>query len=222
MSSDKNYRLVSFNICPFVQRSVITLLHKKIPYDVEYIDLDHKPDWFLEQVPTGKVPALFVGDEVLFESAIINEFIDETTEPRLLPKDPVSRAIERAWISYVEQLIFDQYRMMIAQTHEEFEKAQDVFLNGLVKLKDVSASNPSFLRLLDAAIAPLFSRLKITSSVYEKLKLRSKTIGKIVPWIEDLCARSEVKKSVSETFESDWKQYFSSRGSYYFNELSPK
>lgn len=218
MSLKRNYKLVSFGICPFVQRSVITLIHKNIPYEVEYIDLDNKPDWFLNQVPTGKVPALFVGDDVLFESAIINEFIDETTEPKLMPTDPVLRARERAWISYVEQLIFDQYKMMIAQTSMDFEQAQETFFKGLGKLSEVATPTTSSLSLLDAAIAPLFTRLKITSSVYEKFMAEIGVSTNLEQWIESLSERSEVKQSVSENFERDWREYFFSRGSYYFNQ----
>ena len=72
--------LVSFNVCPYVQRSVITLNHKECDYKITFIDLSNPPDWFLEISPLGKVPVLKVdGTEVLFESAVINEFIDDMT-----------------------------------------------------------------------------------------------------------------------------------------------
>ena len=47
--------LISFNLCPYVQRSVITLEEKGVPYDIEYVDLYAKPDWFLKISPFGKV-----------------------------------------------------------------------------------------------------------------------------------------------------------------------
>jgi len=71
---------ISFNLCPFVQRSVITLLYRQVPYRMTYIDLDAPPDWFLSISPFGKVPVLKVGGRhILFESAVINEFIDEVS-----------------------------------------------------------------------------------------------------------------------------------------------
>jgi len=77
-----NYELVSFKICPFVQRARITLLHKRVPHTVTYIELKAPPAWFPTISPLGKVPLLRVdGGAVLFESAVINEFIDETTTP---------------------------------------------------------------------------------------------------------------------------------------------
>ena len=84
--------LISFKLCPFVQRSVITLKHKGVPFEVKYIDLENKPDWFLRLSPTGKVPVLKVGDTVLFESAVINEYLNDVNPPSMHPADPLDRA----------------------------------------------------------------------------------------------------------------------------------
>ena len=91
--------LISFKTCPFVQRAVITLKHKTIDFDITYIDLADPPDWFLEISPLGKVPVLKVDDEILFESAVINEYLDEITGGELQPKEPLARAKNRAWIT---------------------------------------------------------------------------------------------------------------------------
>ena len=69
--------LISFKLCPFVQRSVIVLLEKEAPFDITYIDLSNPPDWFKAISPMGKVPVLKVDDTVLFESAVIMEYLDE-------------------------------------------------------------------------------------------------------------------------------------------------
>ena len=79
-------QLISFKTCPFVQRAVITLKHKNIDFDITYIDLAEPPDWFLELSPLQKVPVLKVDDEVLFESAVINEYLDEITGGDLQPR----------------------------------------------------------------------------------------------------------------------------------------
>ena len=41
-------KLISFNVCPFVQRSFITLNHKDCNYKIPFIDLNNPPDWFKE------------------------------------------------------------------------------------------------------------------------------------------------------------------------------
>jgi len=55
-----NFRLISFELCPYVQRSVMTLREKKVAYDIDYVDLSDRPDWFVELSPLGKVPVLEV------------------------------------------------------------------------------------------------------------------------------------------------------------------
>jgi glutathione S-transferase len=42
------FKLISSATCPFVQRSAITLEHKHVPYEIEFVDLANKPQWFLE------------------------------------------------------------------------------------------------------------------------------------------------------------------------------
>ncbi len=79
------YQLISFVLCPFVQRSVITLKEKQVPFDITYVDLQNLPDWFNAISPMGKVPVLRVDEKrVLFESAVINEYLDETNPPPLV------------------------------------------------------------------------------------------------------------------------------------------
>jgi glutathione S-transferase len=67
-------KIVSFKICPFVQRLTALLEAKHIPYDIEYISLSDKPQWFLDISPIGQLP-LFVteGGTALFESDAIVE-----------------------------------------------------------------------------------------------------------------------------------------------------
>jgi glutathione S-transferase len=51
-------KIVSFKICPFVQRVIGALEVKQLSYEVEYISLMDKPDWFLKASPHGQVPIL--------------------------------------------------------------------------------------------------------------------------------------------------------------------
>ena len=74
---------------------------KDVEFEVTYINLREKPDWFLKLSPHGKVPVLKVDDELLFESNAIAEFLDETVPPRLHPEHPVERARNRAWTDFV-------------------------------------------------------------------------------------------------------------------------
>ena len=80
---------------------MIVLRTKEVDFDVTYINLREKPDWFLKISPHGKVPVLNVDDDVLFESNAIAEFLEEVVAPHLHPKDPIKRARNRAWTDFV-------------------------------------------------------------------------------------------------------------------------
>jgi glutathione S-transferase len=168
-----HYKLVSFKLCPFVQRSVITLLEKRVPHELEYIDLDAKPEWFLALSPFGKVPLLVVdGKTALFESAVINEFLDETTPGRRLhPDDPLRRAHNRMWIEFGSSLLGDQYRMQIAPDEDAARLLLAAIHDKLGRLEAELATRPEAgafwngpeLSLVDTAIAPLLQRAKWTA-----------------------------------------------------------
>ena len=92
--------LISHHLCPYVQRAAIALGEKGVPFERVVIDLDNKPEWFLEISPLGKVPLLLIEDDgeqtALFESAAICEYLDETQPgPRLHPGDALLRARHR-------------------------------------------------------------------------------------------------------------------------------
>lgn len=85
--------------CPYAQRTRIALLEKGIEFDFTEIDLANKPDWFNEVSPTGKVPVMVHDDHRLYESAVINEYIDEVwPKPELMPLSATERASARIWI----------------------------------------------------------------------------------------------------------------------------
>ena len=98
----QQYHLVSSVTCPWVQRSVIVMRAKGVDFDVTYINLREKPDWFLKISPHGKVPVLKLADgTALFESNAIAEYLDEVIAPQLHPTDPVLRAKNRAWTDFL-------------------------------------------------------------------------------------------------------------------------
>ncbi|MEM1374395.1 MAG: glutathione S-transferase N-terminal domain-containing protein [Pseudomonadota bacterium] len=59
--TETSLHLISFTICPFVQRARILLNSKDSPGEITLIVLDNKPGWFLDRVPTGRsLPCLSV------------------------------------------------------------------------------------------------------------------------------------------------------------------
>lgn len=198
-----------------MQRSVITLLHKQVRFQVTYIDLAHKPDWFLALSPTGKVPALRVNNETaLFESAVINEYIDETTLPRLHPEDPLERARHRAWIEYGAALLAEQFAMMTAQSEEGLAAIEARFFTKLARLEGVVAT-PFFrgrrFSLVDAAYAPLFMRLEILHAW--RPMPRWDEFAKLRTWSRALMELPAVRDSVPADYREQLRMYLRDKGS---------
>lgn len=215
MLNTPKLKLISFVLCPFVQRAVIVLRHKGVDFDIEYIDIANKPQWYLDKVPTGKVPALFVGDEVLFESAIINEYLDETTPPPLLATEPWARAQQRAWINYSDQLLMGQYAMMTAQNEDEFKERKEKLIATALPIAE-QVKGPYFsgdaFSLVDAAVAPFLMRLALVPSVRAELLARTGPNSTFGPWMERVLNLDTVKGSVKPEFSELWKAHFSERG----------
>lgn len=67
--------LISHALCPYVQRAVIALNEKNVPFERIDIDLRKKPTWFLAMSPLGKTPVLTVDNQPIFESAVICEYL---------------------------------------------------------------------------------------------------------------------------------------------------
>lgn len=211
--------LISFNLCPFVQRSVITLLQKGVDFDVNYIDLANRPQWFLDISPLGKVPALRVGESVLFESAVINEYLDEVNPPSMHPADALERAKNRAWIEFASTMLGNQYKLMVEKDEQAFNAVHDQLLAQLDQLEAQLGDGPYFngpdFSLIDAACAPLFTRFKFLENTYGLSYLPPDT--KLGKWAETLVALESVKKSVVPDFDQLLLDYIKSAGGHIVN-----
>ena len=133
-----SFELFSHNLCPYVQRAVITLTEKSISHRRTYVDLANKPAWFREISPLGRVPLLRTGNAVIFESAVICEYLDEVeTATPMLPKDPVLRARDRAWFAFASEDLFGpSYRIQYAGDKETVDEQTEKLLGRLSRLND--------------------------------------------------------------------------------------
>ena len=198
--------LISFDLCPFVQRSVITLLEKNVDFDIRYIDLAKPPQWFLDISPLGKVPALRMGDNTLFESAVINEYLDDIYPPSMHPSDPLERAINKSWIEFGSEMLFAQYRYYTAKTKDDFYHNLDELKKKIMQLDNKLSSGPFFngdkFSLVDTAYAPLFTRLALLESLIGNDMY--KDAPKVARWAENLINRDTVKNSVIPEFQEKY------------------
>ena len=212
-------KLISFELCPYVQRSTITLLFKNIHHEVEYIDLQNKPQWFLKLSPTGKVPVLCIDDDVLFESSVINEYIDDITGSNLLPQDAFKRAKARSWIEYNGDLTGLCFQIMMAKSEKEVQEKTHQLKSKLSWLEMAANSRETFLEdgfsLVDSSLIPLLQRIQFLDNFYSTDILRH------YPKLNDIYSYQKEKpyvlKSNPEQFEQKMKSYID-RASVYFSK----
>jgi glutathione S-transferase len=208
--------LISLEGCPYVQRSVITLLEKDIAFDVSYVDLKNPPDWFLQISPFYKVPVLVIDDATVFESAVINEYLDEITPPSMHPADPLQKAINRGWIEFAGELLTAQYRYMMAGDAAAAEQALAENESLLRRLEDALTSEPFFngdrFCLIDAAIAPYFSRAAVLEKYIENDLFES--FPQVANWSSQLLARPSIIDSVPSDFETSFIAFILSKDTF--------
>lgn len=201
--SQPTLKLIGASFCPYVQRSRIVLLEKKIPHTVEYIDLQHPPEWFHQISPLDKVPVLLVDESPLFESMPICEYLDEITPGTLYPEDPFRRAQHRAWIEYGNEVLSQHHALISAKDESAFQRAQTQFTHRLQTLEQILGEPPYFagqsFGMVDAAYAPVFrfvSHLRRLAG----LELLPAETPKVSAWASALLARPTVKNAVPANF----------------------
>ena len=99
--------LYSGTTCPFSHRCRFVLFEKGMDFEIRDVDLFSKPEEISVMNPYSQVPILVERDLILYESNIINEYIDERfPHPQLMPGDPVDRARVRLFLLNFEKELF--------------------------------------------------------------------------------------------------------------------
>lgn len=183
---------------------------KNVEFDVTYINLRDKPDWFLKISPHGKVPVLSVDEQQLFESNAIAEFLDETVPPRLHPEDPVKRARNRAWTDFVpdfSRALNGIYYTKTKEAMEEGLKAAPGRVERLEKaLEQRGNDGPYFngdtLSLVDAAYAPFLQRFIFVEQWLKTGLLNDFPL--VQTWSDALLSNETVTGAVAPNFEEEF------------------
>jgi glutathione S-transferase len=200
---------------------VIVLRAKQVDFDVTYINLSDKPDWFLEISPHGKVPVLSVDEQPLFESNAIAEFLDEMVEPRLHPSDPIKRARNRAWTDFVPDFASGLSGVYWTKSKDEIDEKLEIASKRVAKLEEALAveregSGPYFnggtLSLVDAAYAPFLQRFAFVEARLHTGLLSAFPL--VQAWSDAILANERVIGSVPANFEDEFIASMQKRGFY--------
>jgi stringent starvation protein A len=161
--------LYSGTTCPFSQRCRFVLFEKGMDFEIRDVDLFNKPEDISIMNPYGQVPILVERDLILYESNIINEYIDERfPHPQLMPPDPVMRSRARLFLFNFERELFVHVQALEKReapkdAGKAMEKARQQIRDRLTQLSPIFLKNKYMLgddfSMLDVAIAPLLWRL---------------------------------------------------------------
>ncbi|WP_108819704.1 glutathione S-transferase family protein [Pseudovibrio sp. Alg231-02] len=210
-------KIISYKICPFVQRVTAMLEAKQMPYQIDYISLKDKPDWFLDVSPNGEVPVLItVNGTALFESDAIVEYIDEITPPMHPGFTPEQKAIERAWSYQAAKNYLVQCSTMRshdkATLEERAEKLSTLFGKAEQQLSGEGFFSGAEIGNVDMAWLPLLHRADIIKrhAGYDFVK----DFPAVKAWQKRLLETGLAEKSVSEDFEKLFAEFYLSDQTY--------
>jgi len=178
------------------------VLHEKgIDFEVNEVDLSNKSEEFLRVSPYGKVPVLSVNGTSLYESNIVNEYLDEVySSPRLMPESPEERASVRSWMAFADDYFFPSIfgvRMVPQRgySEEQIQEERERLDDALSRLEHQLESRQYLVgecTLADIAHAGNFGRLR---GLAESGDVPLHKYPNVTAWMERVESRESYKLS---------------------------
>ncbi|MBF0444812.1 MAG: glutathione S-transferase family protein [Magnetococcales bacterium] len=208
--------LIYFKACPFAQRTLIALGHLGLEFSKTLINPMDKPSWMFAVSPSGQVPLLKVDEqEVLFDSSVICEYLNDTAQGNLLLGDALQRAKQRCLVEFGGECQMAFAGLLAAPNEEKFNQVKTGLLKKLAWLEaQVDENGPLFagsqLSMVDIAFAPLFLRLQHLQKVVPIFT--DNDLPKISRWSMAVLEQKAVQESVEGDFSMIFKMVVGSRG----------
>lgn len=204
-------KIVSFKICPFVQRVTALLEAKGLDYQVEYISLSDKPQWYLDISPNGQVPVMVTeGDVALFESEAIIEYIEEAYALLEANVSLEQKALNRAWSYLAAKNYLVQCGTMRSRDAETLAEKSAKLGTAFDKIEAALGDGPFFggeqIGVVDIAWLVLLHRAQIIKdhTGYDFLEGRPKTQA----WQAAIMETGLAQKAVAEDFEEAFTNFY--------------
>lgn len=210
-------KIVSFKICPFVQRVTALLEAKNIDYDIEFISLSDKPQWFLDISPNAQVPLLITDNgTVLFESDAIVEYLEEAypaIQPGLSPEE---KAANRAWSYLASKHYLVQCSAQRSNDEDTLKERSAKLDKAFDTIEKQLTDSPFFggenIGMVDIAWLPLLHRAAIMEDhsghdfIGQHPKLKN--------WQNQILATGLGEKSVDPDFDEAFSAFYLSDETY--------
>jgi len=208
--------LISFKLCPFAQRAIISLNQQNIDFEITYINPMDPPDWFKEISPTGQVPLLKADDQIIFESNVITEFINDIGAKNSHPEDPIQKANNRSWMAFSSTMFDDLFGMVVGD-EEKFNSSKSALFDKLAKIETIKSNSDFFngdeFNMIDATFAPIFMRLAWINE-FTNSALSLEEFKNLSTWSDTILALDLVKNSVVDGLDDVYYSNIESREGY--------
>ncbi|XP_034537907.1 glutathione S-transferase omega-1-like [Notolabrus celidotus] len=212
-------RLYSMRFCPFAHRARLVLTAKGIKHDTININLKDKPEWFLEKNPLGLVPTLETpAGEVIYESPITCEYLDEVYPKKLLPSSPYGKAQQKMMLEHFSKVTpyffkiptgrmkGDDVSGLVAELKEKLANLNEDLVN-----KKTMFFGGDSITMIDYMMWPWFERL-------ESFGLEACLDGtpELKKWTERMMEDPAVKASShsADTYKAFYKSYGEGKPNY--------
>ena len=188
--------LYSGPTCPFSQRCRIVVIEKELDIEIVNVDLFNKPENLAEMNPYNQVPVLVDRDLELFESNVINEYLeDRFPQPQLIPADPPMRARTRLYLHRFDVELFSRVKILDDGTAKEQVVARSIIAAHLTQISPIFTKQQYLLgnefSILDAVMSPLLWRLG-----HYQIELPKRSAG-LLEYAERIFSRPSFMKSLS-------------------------
>jgi glutathione S-transferase len=218
-------KIVSFKICPFVQRVIGVLELKNVEYEIEYISLAEKPDWFVEASPHGQVPILVTAEGVLFESEPIAEYIDEVDNKiKLHPYDAFIKAQNRAWIALAARNYLVQCRTQRSTSEMDLKNNIELLSHDFQKIENILGDGPYFngeiISQVDVAWFVILYRTHIIMQCTGVDFLDD--FPKLTQWKKSLLEIEGLSNSTPDGFEEEFSNFYLNENTYLGSLMASK
>ena len=187
-----------------------------MPFERRWIDLTAKPRWFTDISPLGKVPLLMLGEQVIFDSAVILEYLEETQPNPLHPASPERRAEHRSWIEFGSSILNDVAGFYSAPDAKTLAAKRHLLADRFGRLEQALSGHEWFdhsgFSLVDAVYGPIFRYF----DAFERIAAFGffEAAPKTAAWRRRLSARPSVVSAVSRDYPQRLMAFLAARGSH--------
>nr|WEU39136.1 glutathione S-transferase [Saccharina japonica] len=216
------FTLYSSDRCPYAQRTWIAARELGVPFEFHAMELgkDNREEWFLKLNPLGKVPTIVCGDDVVYESLVVNEYLADAFPPGgelgaspLLPASPAGRAMARVIAQRSNDLVTAYFTYLSNNDEEQEEGKREKFVKELKALDGwaadaagegeecgwlCGAAGEGCMTLADISYFPFLERIDATLKPFKGWSLSEIEAPALVAWMEKCRAKDSVAATLKD------------------------